>query len=184
MPSTSDRPFPNCYWVPGTRLLAGEYPAGFAAAEATEKLTALLDAGVTHCIDLTEPDELRPYHPYLSLLAEPRGVTVTHQRLSIPDMEIPTEEHMARILDAIDAALDERHTVYVHCFGGIGRTGTVIGCHFVRRGMSGETALEEVERLYHTMSEEKHSVFPSSPQTEEQCEFVRLWSEAATPAEE
>ncbi len=174
------RPFPNSYWVPGSQLLAGEYPAGFSAAEATEKLTALLDVGVTHCIDLTEPDELRPYHPYLSLLAEPRGVTIAHQRLSIPDMDIPSVEHMSRILDAIDAALAESCTVYVHCFGGIGRTGTVVGCHLVRRGLSGDEALAEVSRLFRTMSAEKLTFFPSSPQTDEQCDLVRRWLAAPT----
>ena len=33
--------------------------------------------------------------------------------------------------------------VYVHCWGGIGRTGTVVGCWLVRHGMTGDEALAE-----------------------------------------
>lgn len=33
-----------------------------------------------------------------------------------------------RILDAIDARLEAGKSVYVHCWGGIGRTDTVAGC--------------------------------------------------------
>jgi len=36
---------------------------------------------------------------------------------------------MHEILDTIDAALSAKRIVYVHCWGGVGRTGTVIGCH-------------------------------------------------------
>jgi len=39
------------------------------------------------------------------------------------------------------------HTVYVHCQGGMGRTGTVVGCYLVRHGMGGEDALEEIACL-------------------------------------
>lgn len=34
-------------------------------------------------------------------------------------------------------ALAAGQTVYVHCYGGIGRTGTVVGCWLVRHGLSG-----------------------------------------------
>ena len=50
---------------------------------------------------------------------------------------------MASILDAIDAALDGGKTVYVHCWGGVGRTGTVVGCWLVRHGKTGDEALRQ-----------------------------------------
>ncbi len=37
--------------------------------------------------------------------------------------------------------------MYLHCFDGIGRTGTVVGCYLVRQGMTGNEALEQIDRL-------------------------------------
>ena len=67
--------------------------------------------------------------------------------MPIHDVSTPTQAQMARILDAIDAALAVGHAVYLHCYGGIGRTGTVVGCYLVRHGMDGEEALAEIARL-------------------------------------
>src|SRR3712207_6971239 len=33
---------------------------------------------------------------------------------------------------------------YVHCWGGIGRTGTVVGCYLVEHGMDGEQAIAAI----------------------------------------
>jgi len=173
-----DPPFPNSYWLPGAQLLAGEYPGGKTHDAARRKLGALLDAGVTHWVDLTETvDPLAPYDEVLSALAFERGVEVTYARLSIPDMSVPEEERMIEILDSIDESLGVGGTVYVHCWGGIGRTGTTVGCWLVRQGLEPEDALEEVQRLYDTMSEEKRFMNPQSPQTREQRDFVREWEE-------
>ena len=76
-------------------------------------------------------------------------------------------------------AVQQGHTVFVHCWGGIGRTGTVVGCYLVRKGASGDDALEQVSTLYGTMSPEKVRRHPRSPQTEPQTEFVRGWKEPA-----
>ena len=61
--------------------------------------------------------------------------------------------------------------VYVHCAGGIGRTGTVVGCYLVRHGMQGEAALEEIMRLRHAMP----NGGDLSPRREPQRQMVRTW---------
>jgi len=78
---------------------------------------------------------------------------------------------MVRILDMIDAELAEGRTVYVHCFGGIGRTGTVVGCHLVRHGKSGREALDEIEYL----RRDTPAAWQRSPETETQRQMVRAW---------
>ena len=43
-----------------------------------------------------------------------------------------------RILDALDTYLEQDRKVYVHCWGGSGRTGTIIGCWIRRHGLAGQ----------------------------------------------
>ncbi|HUF27474.1 MAG TPA: ADP-ribosylglycohydrolase family protein [Gemmatimonadaceae bacterium] len=83
------------------------------------------------------------------------------------------------MLDAIDAAHRAGHGVYVHCWGGIGRTGTVVGCHLVRWGLGGDDALAALDELWTTV--DKKTWFPRSPQTDAQCAFVRQWVEGGSP---
>jgi ADP-ribosylglycohydrolase len=84
---------------------------------------------------------------------------------------------MRRILDAIDASLEAHQPVYVHCWGGIGRTGTVVGCFLVRHGLAdGDTAIERIRRL---RQQDSHKHRPS-PETPEQERFVQGWRQHET----
>jgi protein-tyrosine phosphatase len=47
-------------------------------------------------------------------------------RIPVRDVDIPSPDTMRSILDAIDSAIDRCQPVYVHCWGGRGRTGTVV----------------------------------------------------------
>src|SRR6476661_8703202 len=69
-------------------------------------------------------------------LAARDGVNGSCQRFAIPDVSVPSEPLMRATLDHIDAELAANRGVYVHCFGGIGRTGTVIGCWLLRHGLA------------------------------------------------
>jgi predicted protein tyrosine phosphatase len=164
----SKLPHPNSYLVrPG--FIAGEYPGAADPAHAADRIAAHLDAGVTSFIDLTAPGELEPYNGLL-----PPGVR--HTRLTIADMSVPHESaQMRTILDTIDAELAAGRTVYLHCWGGIGRTGTVVGCWFVRHGLDGDAALAAVMERYATV--EKAARRPRSPETSAQEQYVRSWQE-------
>jgi hypothetical protein len=146
-------PTPDSYWVLPGQLLAGEYPGDRNDRETRKRLRGLLEEGVTFFLDLTQAGEydLKSY--------------------AILDHGTPAPEEMTRILDTIDAALDAGHTVYVHCYAGIGRTGTVVGCHLVRHGMSGEGALAEISRLRRGIG----GGWISSPETPAQRAMVRQW---------
>ena len=102
-------------------------------------MKTLLDAGIDHFIDLTEPGELLPYFEIAEEEALRLGHTVEWERHPVVDASIPrSPDQMAKILDAIDDALGNNKTVYVHCWGGVGRTGTVVGCWLVRHGRTEE----------------------------------------------
>ena len=173
-------PHPNCYRIPGSRVIAGEYPFHPDPAKGRAKIGRVLDAGVTTFVDLTEETEnLASYEAVLHEEAAARGLKVTYRRLSIVDYDVPTIRRMAQILGCICAAEGDGRSVYVHCWGGVGRTGTVAGCYLVRKGLSGDDALAQVRALFGTMSpgKTKKHWYTGSPQTEPQREFVRRWIE-------
>ena len=156
------------------QLLAGGYPGGWNGRNLNAGLRQMLDAGVTFFLDLTEDGEKRreSYTAALRVAARSMGRTVEHCRAAIPDFETPTPEQMRDILDVLDAALADGHTVYVHCYAGLGRTGTVIGCYLVRHGRSGQEALDELGRLRQgTALADMYS-----PVTEEQRRLVYRWA--------
>lgn len=170
---TPPRPIPDSYWVVPGVLLAGEYPGARDREVARRKVRRLLGAGITLFVDLTEAGEwgLAPYLPIAQEEAALLGRTISHMRLSIPDMSVPTREGMRAILAAIDDGMAAGEVVYLHCWGGIGRTGTAVGCYLVQRGLASDDALQEVARLRVGIPD---SVRPS-PETEAQRQFVRLW---------
>ena len=145
------------------RLLAGPYPGRWSDEESVVGLRALRNAGVTLFVDLTVPGELQPYH---HLVGEAR-----HGRWPIPDMDIPSPEQMTELLDAIDAELEGAGGVYVHCWAGRGRTGTVVGCWLVRHGLAGVDALTQIVSLRRALADG----YASSPQTGAQRAMVLRW---------
>ena len=133
--------------------------------------------GLTTSFDLTETGELLLYDEIAEQTASSLGLEVEWERHPIPDLSVPrSPEQMKAILDTIDDALSNGKTVYVHCWGGVGRTGTVVGCWLVRHGHSGEEALREIEERWRHM--EKAYRIPRSPETREQRDYVRNWKES------
>ncbi|MEO8194399.1 MAG: serine/threonine protein phosphatase [Gemmatimonadales bacterium] len=170
-----ERPHEYCYVLPGMRLVAGQYPGDLHPENGREKLRSLVEFGVDYFVDLTSPDDpLEPYKEELRVAAGERGIE--YRSFPIPDMGITDPETMNRILDDLDSAADAGRMTYVHCWGGVGRTGTVIGCYLVRRGRTGDEALKEVQRLFDTTSQ---SIWhpEGSPQTKAQKRFVKHWAQ-------
>lgn len=169
-------PITESYWVEEGRFLAGEYPGSYNPEDTRRRMNAFLQAGIRTFIDLTQPHELVPYEPILKEEAEIFGHNIAYHRFAIRDHGVPSAQTMSLILDTIDTAIEQGSPVYVHCWGGVGRTGTVVGCYLVRHGTLAKQALAQVDALYKTRP---HNYFlVRSPETEQQCEFILNWRES------
>lgn len=174
-------PIPESYWVVPGLLLAGEYPYSLVEDDGRERLRAFLDAGIRLFVDLTEPREsgrlgaLEPYAAPLLEEAAARGVAVRVVRHAVKDMSVPRDGGLERIVEELEGAVARGEPAYVHCWGGIGRTGTAVAAFLSRRlGLTGDEALDLLDTLWQEVP--KSAIFPESPQTDEQRRAVRAFA--------
>ncbi len=174
-------PFGRSYWVKEGVLLAGYYPGDSKPEEARRKLQALLDAGIRTTLNLMLEDERgygqKPFVHYdedFRRLGCDMGLRARCLHHPIPDLHAPSRDQMRIILDHIDLSIQDMSPVYVHCRGGLGRTGAVVGCWLVRHGIAtGDTAIEHIKHL----RQNEALADEPSPQTPEQYDLIRSWRE-------
>jgi protein-tyrosine phosphatase len=86
---------------------------------------------------------------------------------------------MRDVLDTIDQAVNSRKAVYVHCWGDVGRTGTVIGCWLLRHRLAEPSnVLDVLRQLRQPDRQRGHRM---SPETPVQQRFVQAWREPPRP---
>jgi protein-tyrosine phosphatase len=173
---TSTPPTKSSYWVVPGLLLAGGYPGDRNSAQHRRKIQAIVDAGIRTFVNLMEEGETNhvgePFAPYQDL-ARQMCSEVVCVRYPIPDLTVPMMSQTASILDAIDDALETAKPVYVHCWGGVGRTGMIIGCWLLRHGLADPSnVLDVLMRIRQQDQERRHRM---SPETPEQREFIQQW---------
>jgi hypothetical protein len=177
MPDTMIRtPFPQSYWVRDTLLCAGHYPGALDQRERDMKLAGLLDCQIRRTISLIPMHEtgaggkpFDPYEPVLQGLATSRGLAIECLQLGFPDASAPARSMMTKILDVIDASIAAGEALYVHCWGGHGRTSTVVGCYLVRHGLSPQDAIEQILAWRKPLPRNHY------PYENEQAAFVCSW---------
>ncbi|EKM52960.1 uncharacterized protein PHACADRAFT_259132 [Phanerochaete carnosa HHB-10118-sp] len=185
------RPIPNSYWATPF-LVACEFPycpltpADTARKRTKQKLDALLAAGVRTFIDLTEPHELFPYSPHLAERCVPLNIDpreVAYHNFPIRDRSLPDSVDLVRRILAVLRDNERRGRICaVHCRGGIGRTGLVVGCWLVESGVArdGAHALQLIAEEWKLV--EKCKRFPCSPETGPQFEYVRAFQRQLSSA--
>lgn len=137
-------------WIDKPRL------AALARPESAEELAWLRTQGIDVLVSLTLDRLRRDW-------VNDAGLLVVHE--PVEDMEAPTQEQIERCVSAIDRSLEKNMGVAVHCTAGLGRTGVVLACHLVSRGMNADNAIARVRRLR-----------PGSIETDDQARAVEEYA--------
>lgn len=162
----------DAFWVDPGAVMAGPYPGAMDPDEARRDIGGLLDAGVRTFIDLTDRgDRLDPYIEVAEELAGESGYDVDRRPFPIVDLSIPSPELMRAILDAVGAAAARGRIPYIHCWGGVGRTGTVIGCLLIEDGVPADEVMGRIAG----MRRRTLRAGRRAPETAEQRRFIREW---------
>lgn len=96
--------------------------------------------------------------------------SVSFLHCPVEDLGVPTLEQLAALVDDLEARLARGESLYVHCWGGRGRAGTVGAALLAKAyGLTADEALERVQRAFDTRLDNKER----SPETDEQRALVR-----------
>lgn len=179
----SDVPLPRTWWIEEGAILGGPFPGAPDSGDAQDKIWTLVeDFGVRTFVNLQEEDELgtggAPFPDYMRLVPEHHEHEVHQVRVPIADMSAATDEQVERVLSEINA---RRHLglVYVHCWGGHGRTGTIAGCHLRDLGLSASDALAQVTTA---RAHDGYLATQPSPQTDAQRAVIEAWTPQHRPS--
>jgi len=151
-------PFDGAYWLLPAELMAGHHPS-----LDPERSVMLARSGVRAFMDFTEPGELPPY-------SLPTDDTY-YCRLPVPDTEPPTPRQAAKAVRQLIGWTERGMIGYFHCFGGIGRTGTVAALFLQDYlDVSAEEALSVLRALRRA-----YGLLTPSPESPRQHDLVRSW---------
>lgn len=182
------RPLYQSYYLNTRNIFAGEYPGDKYGEKAEKKINQMVHFGVRHFIDLTEEGELRPYFQLL-----PQGCT--YKRFPIRDVDVPESvEGVGRLIYHIQE-LSQRDDgyVYIHCWGGVGRTGTIVGCYLAEEIKTllyskpsnndewMEAVMSRLRKCFSQMPKSSHRV---TPETKEQEAFIKKYIESMEKREQ
>lgn len=191
-------PTPESNWVIPGRLLVGAYPASQSDVETFELLISILKQGVTSFVCLQQEyrthgvteamwrggHALRPYFEDVKLIVKNKSMfkslsehpnivdlqSLDFVHFPIRDCSISDDGAVLKLSQSLVGRLHRGERLYVHCWGGHGRTGTVV-CIMLHLlyGMDAKSAMAYCQRVHDLR---QCPVQVGSPQTETQREQV------------
>lgn len=123
---------------PGFSWIEKPLLAAMARPEGAEDLDWLRTHGIELLMSLTEDPPPRDW-------VNSAGLLLIHEPMI--DMETPPPEQLNRCVSAIVKAHERKMGVAVHCAAGLGRTGVVLACYFIDKGLNASDAVARIRRL-------------------------------------
>lgn len=124
----------NFSWVVDNKL------AGSRGPRSKSDLITLKEQGVGALVRLVEP-----YEAWVTS-KEINEVGLQDYNEPVPDFHAPTQAQIDKIITYIDSHIENGIAVGVSCNAGIGRSGVILACYLVRKGLSPKDALELVRK--------------------------------------
>lgn len=144
------QPFVVSWPGPGRLGMMSRPPGGQWLAD---DLGALRETGVDKLVcALTEHDMER-----LGLLHEPEtaaAVGLDYVSFPITDLGVPDATDLIRLSQTLASEVKGGRFVVAHCFGGVGRSGLIVGATLIQLGASAEQAVELISTARGTRAPE------------------------------
>ena len=174
-------------WLLPGRVLVGRYP-GTLPGETTEAaIGAIASAGVDTFVCLQAevpahggaayPAGLEPYADLARAALAPLGREPAFVHLGIPDLQpAPRFGDLVRLVDDLADRVERGRVLYIHCWGGKGRTGLVAACLLLKLfggTLTPDDALARLGALIRVRLPDEPA--PLSPETDAQRAQVRAY---------
>ncbi len=150
------------------RVYAGEHPLYSRHTTLPEdRIAQFIEFGITDFLDLTVKGEAQEYERIL-----PHSI----RKFSYPVKNFEAPESVQSLMEAF-AGLEllfieqSDSKLYIHCLGGVGRTGTIVACYYIYfEHLSFDEAIAKMRKQY---MQSPRSRIMDSPETSRQMAFVR-----------
>jgi atypical dual specificity phosphatase len=124
----------NFSWVIDNKL------AGSRGPRSKSDLTTLKRQDVGALVRLVEP-----YEAWVTS-KDVNGAGLEDYNEPVPDFHAPTQAQIDKIIAYIDAHIERGISVGVSCNAGIGRSGVILACYLVHKGLTAKDAFELVRK--------------------------------------
>ncbi|CAF3424189.1 unnamed protein product [Rotaria sp. Silwood1] len=163
------------HWVIPKLLLASAYPGEKDPNAHKLLVRKIIDAGVQVVVNIMEIEELKTFTPYKDLMLQfAKEVNREIEFISFPIRDQSVHQDDQHVLDfclGLGDRIKRGQVILVHCWGGHGRTGTIISIMIgILFNLNSEEAISMNRRL-HDQRIRTNGI--SSPETQSQIDQIR-----------
>ena len=190
-------PTPTSNWLVKGRILVGSAPGthclkdpespcdGFKAyskKRALKELQVFKESGVTRFVSMQQKNESLKFKPMYQTLFKKvwsSDSAPSFQRHPVLDGSILKDKELLDLVVDLYEKFLEKETIYIHCYGGHGRAGTVAACLLAKvySHMIAEEALGRVQAYHdmrlHTENSKSPASSPQLMQVRRVCSLLR-----------